>query len=97
MTISEQLATIQQTLEKRISIIYQQNFFLKLAAVRTTEKKWFENQLMKIDLLVALVETSIMLSNPRRALHYVCILNDAIKKLVARVNMAYSSKLKKLL
>lgn len=97
MTITEQLAAIQQILKKRLSVIYQQDFCLRLAAVIITDKKGFENQLMQIDLLSALVETSIMLSNPRRALQYVCILDNAIEQLAVRVNTAYSLKLEKLL
>ena len=97
MTISEQLAVIQQIFKRRLSDIYQHDFFLRLAAVNITDKKWFENQLMQIDLLSALVETSIMSSNPRRALQYVCILYNAISQLEERVKMVYSSNLEKLL
>ena len=97
MVISGQLAVIQQVLKKRLSVMYQQDFFLRFTAVIMADKKWFENQLMQIDLLSALVETSIMSSNPRRALRYLCILDHAIGQLEVRVNRVYSSNLERLL
>lgn len=97
MTILEQLSAVRRLFNRRLAVIYQQVFYLRLAVVISADKEWFENQFAQIDSLSALVETSIMSSNPRRALQYVCILNHVIGKLEVRVNTIYHSNLGKFL
>lgn len=97
MLVSEQLEILQKIFFEKISVIYQQEFFLRLTLILLTNEKWFENQLSQIDLLSSLIETSIMSSNPRRALQYICVLDNAVEQLVKQVDMSYATKLEKIL
>lgn len=92
-TISKQLEIIRQLSKEKISLIYQQEFYLKLIAVMIIDKKWFEDNLRCIDILSRLIETSVVGTNPRRALRYYCVLNSAMRELVEHVDTVFSSRL----
>lgn len=93
MEISQQLAMVQEVMNRKLFAIYQKEFVFKMIAVLNTDKRWFNEQLSKIDLLSALIETSIMLGYPRRAFQYLCALDNGIKYLTKHVDKAYTKTL----
>ncbi len=94
-TISKQLEIIRKISKDKISVIYHKKFLLKFTVSITEDKKWFEKQLSQIELLYALIETSVMGANPRKALRYLCIMNSLIEQLVKYADCAYALKLEK--
>ncbi len=96
MTATEQCGIIRQILKGKLSVLYQQDLFLKLAAMKTfAVNSSLYDCVRLIELLSSIVDNSLLANNPRRALHYLCILDAQIERLISNVNSLYSVKLEK--
>lgn len=82
VTVSKQLDYTAEIVRKKLSIIYKDNIYLKLATIRKTKDEKIEKLLSEIDLFHSLIELCIMMENPRRAVHYLCLLNECINRFI---------------
>ena len=97
MNTEKQLILLRNAYLKTISILYTQQFRIKLTLVCSCDKKWYELHLHRIDVLSSAIEHTIMENNPRRVIRYLCLLHCSVKELVQKTETDYVQNLRSFL